>query len=101
MLWDVVFVIYVIYGSMRDMEIKDSKNMRLQLLEKLQRLFSKRKDFVREKYGDVFRNLEIGAVRQVQKSIEMCLWAAKQQNFKVRKYESGAQKSCDVLYVMV
>ena len=28
-LWDVVFVIYVIYGSMRDMEIKDSKNMRL------------------------------------------------------------------------
>ena len=28
-LWDVVFVIYMIYGSMRDMEIKDSKNMRL------------------------------------------------------------------------
>ena len=28
-LWDVVFVICVIYGSMRDMEIKDSKNMRL------------------------------------------------------------------------
>ena len=28
-LWDLVFVIYVIYGSMRDMEIKDSKNMRL------------------------------------------------------------------------
>ena len=24
-LWDLVFVIYVIYGSMRDMEIKDSK----------------------------------------------------------------------------
>ena len=28
-LWDVVFVICVIYGSMRDMEIKDNKNMRL------------------------------------------------------------------------
>ena len=28
-LWDVVFVICMIYGSMRDMEIKDSKNMRL------------------------------------------------------------------------
>ena len=28
-LWDVVFVICVIYESMRDMEIKDSKNMRL------------------------------------------------------------------------
>ena len=26
-LWDVVFVICVIYGSMRDMVIKDSKNM--------------------------------------------------------------------------
>ena len=34
-LWDVVFVIYMIYGSMRDMEVKDSKNMGLQLLEKL------------------------------------------------------------------
>ena len=28
-LWDVVFVICVIYGSMSDMEIKDNKNMRL------------------------------------------------------------------------
>ena len=28
-LWDVVFVICMIYGSMRDMEVKDSKNMRL------------------------------------------------------------------------
>ena len=28
-LWDVVFVIYMIYGSMRDIEIKDSKTMRL------------------------------------------------------------------------
>ena len=28
-LWDVVFVICVIYGSMRDMVVKDSKNMRL------------------------------------------------------------------------
>ena len=27
-LCDVVFVIYMIYGSMRDMEVKDSKNMR-------------------------------------------------------------------------
>ena len=27
--WDVVFVICVIYGSMRDMKIIDSKNMRL------------------------------------------------------------------------
>ena len=27
--WDVVFVICVIYGSMRDMVVKDSKNMRL------------------------------------------------------------------------
>ena len=34
-LWDVVFVICMIYGSMRDMEVKDSKNMRLWLLEKL------------------------------------------------------------------
>ena len=51
------------YGSMRDMKIKDSKNMRLQLLEKLWRLLSKRKDFVREEYGDMFRPLEIGVVR--------------------------------------
>ena len=51
------------YGSMRDMKIKDSKNMRLQLLEKLWRLLSKRRDFVREKHGDVLRYLEIGAVR--------------------------------------
>ena len=28
-LWDVIFVIYMIYGSMRDIEVKDSKNMRL------------------------------------------------------------------------
>ena len=28
-LWDVVFVICMIYGSMRDMEVKDSKSMRL------------------------------------------------------------------------
>ena len=28
-LWDVVFVICVIYGSMRDMKVKDSKNMGL------------------------------------------------------------------------
>ena len=28
-LWDVVFVIYMIDGSMRDMDVKDSKNMRL------------------------------------------------------------------------
>ena len=28
-LLDVVFVIYMIYRSMRDMEVKDSKNMRL------------------------------------------------------------------------
>ena len=28
-LWDVVFVIYMIYGSMRNKEVKDSKNMRL------------------------------------------------------------------------
>ena len=28
-LWDIAFVICMIYGSMRDMEIKDSKNMRL------------------------------------------------------------------------
>ena len=28
-LWDIVFVICMIYGSMRDMEVKDSKNMRL------------------------------------------------------------------------
>ena len=28
-LWDVVFVICVIYGSTRDMIVKDSKNMRL------------------------------------------------------------------------
>ena len=26
---DVVFVIFMIYGSMRDMKVKDSKNMRL------------------------------------------------------------------------
>ena len=50
------------------------------------------RDFVREEYGDVFKYLEIKAVRQVQKSIEMCLWAAKQQNFRVRDYESGTQK---------
>ena len=28
-LWDVVFVICIIYGSVRDMEVKDSKNVRL------------------------------------------------------------------------
>ena len=28
-LWDVIFVIYMIYGSMRDMKVKYSKNMRL------------------------------------------------------------------------
>ena len=28
-LWDAVFVICMIYGSMRDMEVKDSKNMGL------------------------------------------------------------------------
>ena len=28
-LWDMVFVICMIYGSMRDMEVKDSKNIRL------------------------------------------------------------------------
>ena len=28
-LWDVVFVICIIYESMRDMEVKDSKNMGL------------------------------------------------------------------------
>ena len=28
-LWDIVFVICMIYESMRDMEVKDSKNMRL------------------------------------------------------------------------
>ena len=28
-LWDVVFVICMIYGSMRDIEVKVSKNIRL------------------------------------------------------------------------
>ena len=28
-LWDVIFVICMIYESMRDMEVKDSKNMGL------------------------------------------------------------------------
>ena len=28
-LWDIVFVICMIYGNMRDMEVKHSKNMRL------------------------------------------------------------------------
>ena len=28
-LWDIVFVIWMIYGSMRDIEAEDSKNMRL------------------------------------------------------------------------
>ena len=28
-LWDVVYVICMIYGSTRDMKVKDSKNMRL------------------------------------------------------------------------
>ena len=28
-LWDVVFIICMIYGSMRDIKVKDSKNMRL------------------------------------------------------------------------
>ena len=28
-LWDVVFVICMIYGSMRDIEVKNSKNIRL------------------------------------------------------------------------
>ena len=28
-LWDVVFVICMIYGSMRDMDVKDNENMRL------------------------------------------------------------------------
>ena len=67
----------------------------------MQRLLSKRKGFVREEYRDVFRYLEIGAVRQMQKNIEMRLQAAKQKNFRVKEYESGAQKSYGVLYVMV
>ena len=29
LLWDVVFIICVIYGSMKDMVVKDSENMRL------------------------------------------------------------------------
>ena len=29
-------------------------------------------------------------IRGVEKSIEMCLWAAKQLNFRVREYESEA-----------
>ena len=28
-LWDVVFITCMIYGSMRDITVKDSKNMRL------------------------------------------------------------------------
>ena len=28
-LWGVIFVICMIYGSIRDMKVKDSKNMRL------------------------------------------------------------------------
>ena len=28
-LWDIVFVICMMYGSMRDMKAKDGKNMRL------------------------------------------------------------------------
>ena len=28
-LWDIVFVICMIYGNIRDMEVKDSNNMRL------------------------------------------------------------------------
>ena len=28
-LWDIVFVICMIYGSIKDMKVKDSKNMRL------------------------------------------------------------------------
>ena len=28
-LWDIVFVICMVCGSMRDMEVKDSKNMKL------------------------------------------------------------------------
>ena len=28
-LWDIVFVMCMMYGSMRDMEAKDSNNMRL------------------------------------------------------------------------
>ena len=28
-LWDIVFIICMIYGSIRDMKVKDSKNMRL------------------------------------------------------------------------
>ena len=28
-LWDILFVICVIYENMKDMEVKDSKNMRL------------------------------------------------------------------------
>ena len=28
-LWDVVFLVCMIYGSVRDMVVKDSKNMRL------------------------------------------------------------------------
>ena len=34
-LWDIVFLICMIYKSMRDMKVKDSKNMRLQPLKKL------------------------------------------------------------------
>ena len=31
-LWDVVFVICMIYGSMRDMEVKDSKKKKYEII---------------------------------------------------------------------
>ena len=52
-------------------------------------------------YWKFMTSMRRAFIREVEKCIEMCLWATKQQNFGVREYESGAQKSCGVLYVMV
>ena len=48
-LWDVVFVIYMIYGSMRGMEVKDSKKYEIITAEEVveiafqEEIFCKRK----------------------------------------------------------
>ena len=52
-------------------------------------------------YQKFMPSMKRAFIREVEKCIEMCLWVVKQQNFRVREYESGAQKSCSVLYVMV
>ena len=55
----------------------------------------------RLQYWKFMSSMTRAFIREIEKSIKMCLWVANQLNFRVREYESEAQKSYGVLYVMV